>query len=690
MTTDDFQYEMTVDMSVLESLGINLYSNAAAVVSEMVANAWDADANYVSIDWKTGNQQVVITDDGSGMTPVQVNKRYLVAGYQKRPNEGSESPKFHRPFMGRKGIGKLSVFSIADTAHIYSVTTKLVDGEERIATEAGLKIEVGALRAKIRARESYHPEPVPIPEEYRRRGTTIVLTDLKTKRADLTTSALRKRIARRFDVLDEKTPEEGGFQIIINGTRVTYADRAELKRLEYIWEFGGKILPEEVLPKGIGRFVFKTDVVDAAEGWTVRGWIGTAKTPNDLKSDVDAGSLRNIIVLARKRPIQEGIIEKLDFSRVFGSYVTGQIEADFLDLDDQDDIATSDRQRLIEDDPRVIALQTFLRQRFLEASDKWTEVRPKKKAKDVLERYPLLKDWVDSRPEYQRGPAEALIGTIASLDFEGTRQEQSAQRMSLFRSGVLAFERIGLRQSISDLESLVSFSATDLLNVLMKADSYESGLWTDILRSRVEAIGKFRNLTSADDKEVVLQQHLFDHLWILDPAWERATASPRIEEDLRRIAPGEFALDAEGNALRGRVDIRYRTSSGKHIIVELKRYGRRVDVDELFEQGNKYASALTQLLATQDEPKPRLEVVFVLGTKPIVRFGGVATSEDEFIASRFAPIFGRYVLYDELIRNAQEQYSDYLNASDKARELEALLGAMGDIDLDEVEDDQGD
>jgi Histidine kinase-, DNA gyrase B-, and HSP90-like ATPase len=681
-TPKGFRYEMTVDMSVLESLGINLYSNAAAVISELVANAWDADANRVSIEWKNNNQMVIIADDGCGMTPLEVNQRFLTAGYQKRAVEGNTSKKFHRLYMGRKGIGKLSIFSIANTASVYSVTTKIVDGQELIATEAGLKIEVQDLRAKIREKKPYHPEPLPIPDEYRRRGTTIVLTNLKTERADLTASALRKRIARRFDVIDSRTPDKGGFEIVINGSRVTYADRQELKKLEYIWEFGGEILAAEVLPPTLEeRFVFKTDVVDEAKDWRVSGWIGTAGRPDDLKKDDEVGSLRNIIVLARKRPIQEGIIEKLDFSRLFGNYVTGQIEADFLDLDGEDDIATSDRQRLIEDDPRVIALQTFLRERFLEASDKWTEVRPKKKAKDALAKYPLLREWVHTRPEYQQDPAEKLIGTIAALDFEGTPQEQRVQRMSLFRSGVLAFERIGLRQSVTDLEKLADFGAYDLLGVLAKADSYESGLWVDILRSRVESISQFRNLTSANDKEVVLQKHLFNHLWILDPAWERATLSLRMEENLREFAPGEFAPDKEGKEIRGRVDIRYATNSGKHIIIELKRYQRRVDIDELFEQGSRYARALQQILNRQGDPNPEIEVVFVLGFAPTVKIGGLR-DDREFILNRLSEVNGRIVYYDQLIGNAQAQYSEYLDASEKARELETLLAAIGDIDLE--------
>jgi hypothetical protein len=41
-------FEMTVDLNVLDHLGINLYSNIAAVLTEAVANAWDADASRPS------------------------------------------------------------------------------------------------------------------------------------------------------------------------------------------------------------------------------------------------------------------------------------------------------------------------------------------------------------------------------------------------------------------------------------------------------------------------------------------------------------------------------------------------------------------------------------------------------------------------------------------------------------------
>ena len=660
-------YEMTVDLSVLESLGINLYSNAAAVLSELVANAYDADATRVKIDWKQSGERIVVSDNGVGMTQKQLNERFLKVGYKKREVEGSASKTWKRPFMGRKGIGKLSVFSITNTVSVYSETE---GGEAN-----GLRIKVKNLEAAIRSRKTYYPEPIEIPSEFSANGTFIVLDELKSKRADLTASALRKRLARRFDVVDQTAEGEGGFYIDVNDNPITYADRQELTKLEFIWEFGEESLPDHALPAGVTRYIISNDVVNEEMGWTVRGWIGTARRPTDLTDDHESGSLKNIIVLARKRPIQEGIVEKLDFSRLFGNYVTGQIEADFLDLDGEyEDIATTDRQRLLEDDERVVQLQAFLRAAFVKAADQWSEARPKKEAKDALERYPNLRKWVDERPPWQKASAETMIGTIASIELETGQPEEN--RIALFRAGVLAFERVGLRRTAEELKSLSTVTATDLLPLLGQQEAYEAGLWVDILRSRVEAISQFQNLTETDEKEKVLQEHLFHHLWLLDAAWERATVGGRMEENLRKIAPGLFARDASGEEIKGRLDIRYATNSGRHVIVELKRYSVKLDVVELVEQGLKYFSALKSILEQQQRAEEQIEVIFVLGQAPNTAGAG-ALMPDHYIRNQFESIKGRYVLYDALIENANHQYEDYLTASAKARELDELLGELG-------------
>ncbi|GHE08701.1 BbrUII/HgiDII family restriction enzyme [Klenkia taihuensis] len=665
---DGHLYSMTVDLSVLEALGINLYSNAAAVLSELVANAYDADSTLVAIDWKNHGSKVVVADDGAGMTRQELNDRFLKVGYKKRLTEGLVSPRWERPYMGRKGIGKLSVFSIAETVTVYSTKDQ---------TSNGLQIKVPALEEAIRAGEPYHPLPVNVPKEYARRGTVIVLEDLKHKRADLTATALRKRLARRFDVLHQTPPEEGGFYIAIDAKNITYADRQELKKLEFVWEFGEDRMPGEVLPTGITRFDLP-DTVSSSEGWKVRGWIGTARRPTDLTDDEEAGSLKNIIVLARGRPIQEGIIEKLDFSRIFGNYVTGQVEADFLDLDgDYGDIATSDRQRLIEDDERVIALQKFLREAFVKASDQWSEHRPKKEAQDVLGRFPALKDWVEARPTGQQEAAKTMIGTIAALALE--KKTEAADRATLFRSGVLAFERIGLRDTAAQLgrlEELGGLQAADLLPLLGSQEAYEAGLWVDILRSRVEAISTFRSITRSDEKEKVVHKHLFDNLWLLDASWERASVGGKMEENLRDIHPGLFARGEQGDEITGRIDIRYATSSGRHVIVELKRSSARPTVTDLQTQGLKYFNALDSILEQRQRPDRDIEVIFVLGTPPRTPTKTSRQTADEHIHDMLKGMNGRYVLYEALINNAEHQYQEYLEASDKARDLDKLMASL--------------
>ena len=102
----------------------------------------------------------------------------------------------------------------------------------------------------------------------------------------------------------------------------------------------------------------------------------------------------------------------------------------------------------------------------------------------------------------------------------------------------------------------------------------------------MEAIKDFQGLLDEDAQEKVLQKYLFDHLWLLDPAWERATSSAVVESRLKE--DGVIVDDLTKKEELGRVDIAYRTNAGKHVIVELKRAGRKMKLLELQEQGQLY------------------------------------------------------------------------------------------------------
>ena len=121
VVVQDKTYTLSIDLNVLEHLGINLYSNVPAVLTEVVANAWDANATQVDISVASDLSFISIEDDGFGMSVEDINNKFLRVGYKKRTGDVDLTPPpFFRPVMGRKGVGKLAPFSIANTIEIYS------------------------------------------------------------------------------------------------------------------------------------------------------------------------------------------------------------------------------------------------------------------------------------------------------------------------------------------------------------------------------------------------------------------------------------------------------------------------------------------------------------------------------------------------------------------------------------------
>lgn len=558
-------YKMTVDLNVLDHLGINLYSNIAAVLTEAVANAWDADAEKVDICIDPESKWIEITDDGVGMSVSDMNDKYLRVGYRRREEaDGRVTPK-GRSVMGRKGLGKLSLFSIADTIEVHSAKD---DGAH------GLRMTVAGIHDSVRDQKPfYSPEPLPLREVSVEKGTKIILKDIKHQRLGLGAVALRKRLARRFSVVGETH----NFKVEINGQPITAADRGDLATVQFLWTFGdekpdltasSQLKEQEALPD---RF----DVWDAS--WRVKGWIGTARKPKDLEN-AEAGNMNGIVVFARGRLFHENILDKLNDARIYTKYLTGQIEADFLDVDDKPDIATSDRQRVQEDDERYQQLLSFLRSRLTQVESRWNEWRRKHEIEKAKETSPALAEWLDGLPNGFRKSAEELIAKLSALPIE-----EDDDRKVLYRHGILAFERMKLRGSTD--EFIASIASVDkLLTLLADRDSLEASLYRDIVRSRLGAIQEFQKIVDEDAKEKILQKYLFDHLWLLDPAWERASGSELMEK--RLASEGVIIEDFSEKEKLGRVDIAYRTYAGKHIIVELKKVGRLMKLLELQEQAN--------------------------------------------------------------------------------------------------------
>ncbi|MBK0296190.1 low temperature requirement protein A, partial [Bacillus sp. S34] len=234
-----------------------------------------------------------------------------------------------------------------------------------------------------------------------------------------------------------------------------------------------------------------------------------------------------------------------------------------------------------------------------------------------------------------------------------------AERYSLFTLIVLGEGLVASAKSGSlDERFADGLFASDVLPLLATSRSYEDALYLQILRSRLEAIEKLEKLINKDELEKVLQEHLFDNLWLLDPSWEGAAGDADMEIALTRIRKGIlFDKSERENQKQGRIDIQYRSAEERD--GPLVRDGPVFAAGhELVEQGNKYHQALTEVIQKRAQPSSGLNVVFVLGQKPQLGYLGDRT-EEERIHNAIGHLGGRVLYYDQLLHNAQQRYREY-------------------------------
>ncbi|MGP0881330.1 ATP-binding protein [Serratia sp. CY71090] len=648
-------YEMQVSLSVLGHLGINLYSNVAAVITETVANAWDADASEVHI--KLTPDEITISDNGFGMTINDMNSKYLTVGYQKRNNKDQLlTPKGRLP-MGRKGIGKLSLFSIAKTVIVESIK----DGEQH-----GLIMEVPAIEHAINSGAGrYYPEPLDASQVTVSQGTLVTLRDLNRSRIPATASALRKKLARRFSIIGSND-----FKVYVDGVEVTAKEREDLKHVQFVWDLNSGIdflkeCPGLITVTDISSALVESPRFDPK--WNIKGWIGSIKQPSQLNTP--EGNLNSIVVLSRGRLFQENILDDINDGGIYTKYLTGQLEADFLDTDEDEDIATSDRQRVVEDDPRYQYLKSLVKIALRKVAGQWSALREMQGAKEAKESNPVLVEWISSLKPASQGYAEKMIAQIESLPLEDKPQEKK----ELFKHAIFAFERLRIKEMSRELAEAVIFNAEKLLPLLEKQDDLEATLYYEIAKSRVDVIQSFKGLVDNDEKEKVLQRYLFEHLWLLDPSWERIDGSQIMES---RVNQEWDKIDAglTDDERKGRIDIKYRSSAGKHIIIELKRASVLTSVATLVAQGNKYRQAVIKCAKTMEPSStPSIDVIFVLGREP-----SDYSFDPSYTNLQLQSVNGRVVYYDGLINSAQNSYREYTEKQATVARIAEIVKKLDD------------
>lgn len=184
---DENKVRFSVDAGVIDRLGKELVARHETAVSELIKNAYDADATYVSLNFIDADDfggTLIITDDGNGM-----NREQLVNGFMRISSSEKihtpVSPKFKRKRAGRKGIGRFSAQRLGEKLTIITQSSSSKNAYKVSIDWSSYKMDEDLMLISNSIEE--------IPREKSiANGTTLIVEDLR----DWWSEAMIKRVYR--------------------------------------------------------------------------------------------------------------------------------------------------------------------------------------------------------------------------------------------------------------------------------------------------------------------------------------------------------------------------------------------------------------------------------------------------------------------------------------------------------------
>lgn len=545
---------------IIDHLGIQMYESPIAAVAELVANSWDADAERVTVTLppKLGdNAEIVIEDDGLGMSFKECEDRYLNVGYAQREGDPSKRTETkERPIIGRKGIGKFAGFGIAEVISVETVSTKT--GERTV-----FDLDLQNLR-----RENYVVKggKVPVreysgPSKKRRQshGTIVRLRRLKLAQRPAV-DVFRTGLGRRF--LLHQTAAD--FAIVVNGKALPKSARATGVEYTFPNDYRQDEKPDSL--QSVDDEGWGTEQL--SDGRTVRWRFDFYNDP------IRDEELRGVSVFAHGKLAQMPFFFNLSggLSGQHGQqYLSGQIEADFVD-ELKDDVITTERQRINWSHPAVSPLADWARDRIKELLSTWKARRSETKLLVLTQKVEKFGDRLARLKKHERQPVETALRKLATIE------TLSSDQFADLGSAVLtSWEQGRLRGLITDIAVRPNFSASDFIDVLAELQVLEALNVAEVVKSKYEAISGLERIVASRELENEIRDYIAERPWLLDQRWETF----RREAGLQHIFDSAAAKAGLTKGAAGkRVDLALR--SNEHLlVVEFMRPNETADWDHL-------------------------------------------------------------------------------------------------------------
>lgn len=333
------QYNFNISLSILNHLGRNLYRSFMTVLGEAISNSWDADAKNVFITIDRASKILIVSDDGDGMDENDFQNKFLKIGYSKRKDNKTHTISM-RPFIGRKGIGKLALLSCAQKI---TVLTKA-----KGMTIVGGVIDNSGLDKAIKDDVSSTDYNLGLPkdslvskydERLGEKGTVILFEGLK--------DGIRNRIeyiTKLVALYFRFSLKDPSFNIYINEKLVTISELNHVKeKTQFVWKINNIDDPY------INDNVFERSKDISITNCQIKGFVASVEKPSDLKIKGTEEKI-SIDLYVNGRLREKDILRHIPTARIVESYLYGQIHFD--ELDDETDRFTSSREGVVPDDPK--------------------------------------------------------------------------------------------------------------------------------------------------------------------------------------------------------------------------------------------------------------------------------------------------------------------------------------------------
>ncbi|NVD26779.1 ATP-binding protein [Parasphingorhabdus flavimaris] len=474
------QLTLRYDPMTIKHLGVSLYSQLPSVLSELISNAYDADADSIYIDLieKNSGKEIYVRDDGHGMSFDEINEKYLMVGRNRR-NEGSSgiTPKKKRKVIGKKGLGKLSVFGVCTEIVVKTVKNGL---ENQFSMDLH---EIEKLKGE------YHPSISSLNKKTDAKdGTELWLKKVKRK-SPFNLESIVTSLSKKFTIFDEleTSISLNGKDSVILTNEMKFSDLD----VKYEWDFPSK--------------EFGTDY----EHWgKIRGKILTPDTP--LKDT----SMKGIYLVSRGKNVNEAEFYGARDNDLVHNYMTGYLCIDFID-EFPEDIISTDRHSLIWEDDHAAELKEYLQAVVRKIGTEWRKKRNAEKEKSVSEHGgKSIGKWKDDLVPYERDLASKIIDPV--LDDPSIDIDKSVR---LIHGVMDQFDNQSFKEYASQLADTVT--ATELPKIIDLMNQWKVTELREIsalATARIEVITKFEELLEGDTKEMpTLHNFLKKFSWLLDP-----------------------------------------------------------------------------------------------------------------------------------------------------------------------------